>query len=213
MAKKRSDRLLAGVAVLAQVGLVFWAFVIGLGLQDGEATGNRSGWLYVATLTQALVILVVAGALLWKRPVIAAALPLLSFFLMMGAEAIFVFGTRACTQVELSAAAADLPPPRGTMPLEFQDEPGNGCIARFPSDLSGEQLFDHYRLAAEKAGYQVVEPGDVMVEPGEEVSQSPGPLTIRKDAVTAYVDYEGAGDQGNARDHLLVVVTVHEHRG
>ena len=80
VAKKRSDRPLAGVAVLLQVGLLSWVFVVGLGLQDGEFNGDRSGWLYVASLAQALVILVVAGALLWKRPAIAAALPLLSLY-------------------------------------------------------------------------------------------------------------------------------------
>ena len=82
------------MAVLIQVGLVS---VVGLGLQDGDATGDRSGWRYVATLAQALVILTVAGALLWTRPGVAAALPLLSLFLVVAAEVIHANSTKACT--------------------------------------------------------------------------------------------------------------------
>ena len=203
-------RALAGVAILIQAGLLAEIFFIGLGLDDGESTGDRSGWLYVVSVAQALVILVVAGVLMWTRPVVATALPLLSFFLAVVAEVTYINSTRACTEVELSAAASDLAPPPGTPPLEFQDEPGNGCIARFTSDLSGEQLFDHYRLAAKNAGYDIDEPGEVVLEPGEEAPDSPGPLGLSNESVVAAVHYERAGDEGPARNQLWVVVEVHE---
>jgi hypothetical protein len=221
-ARRRSDRALAGVAVLIQAGLLSWLFLIGLGLDDGQSTGDRSGWLYVASVAQALVILLVGGALLWKRPVVAAALTLLSFFLAAVAEVVHVFdigmggsdSVKACTEMELSAVA-EFPPPRGTPPLEFQDESGNGCIARFTSTLSGEKLVDHHRLAAGNAGYEVDDYGEVVLEPGEEASQSPGGLfsSMSNETVIAHVSYERAGDEGPARNQLWVVVEVHERRG
>ena len=136
-------------------------------------------------------------------------LPVLSSFLMMGAEMVHAYRTTECTDAELSAVA-DLPPPPNTPPLEFQDEPGNGCIARFETSLSGEQLFDHYRLSARAAGYAIEEPGEGVLEPGEEAPQSPGPLGLSNETVTALVQYEAAGDEGPASDQLWVVVEVHE---
>jgi hypothetical protein len=201
------------VAILIQAGLLSWVFLIGLGLDDGESTGDRSGWLYVVSVVQALVILVVAGVLMWTRPVVAAALPLLSFFLAVVAEVTYIYSTRACTEVELSAAASDLRPPPGTPPLEFRDEPGNGCIARFTSDLSGAQLFDHYRRAATNAGYEIEEPGEVVLEPGEEAPQFPGPLGMSSKTIVASVSYEQAGDDGPARNQLWVIVEIHERNG
>ena len=63
-ARRWPYRALGGVAILVQGGLLSWLFVIGVGLQDGQTTGDRSGWLYVASLAQATVILVVALVLL-----------------------------------------------------------------------------------------------------------------------------------------------------
>ena len=128
------------------------------------------------------------------------------------AEVTYINSSRPCTEVELSAAASDLSPPPGTPPLEFQDEPGNGCIDRFTSDLSGDQLFDHYRLAAKNAGYAIEEPRGGVLEPSEEAPQSPGPLGLSKDPVTAYVSYESAGDEGPAREQLWVIIEVHERK-
>ena len=139
-------------------------------------------------------------------------LPVLSLLLMLAFEAVDP-STKItdCTEAEL-AAVAQLPPPPGTPPLEFQSEPSNGCIARFPSDLSGAKLLDHYRQAAQKAGWEVEEPGSVLVEPGEEPPQSLGPLGLSHETVSASVHYEQAGDEGPARDQLWVVVEVHERQ-
>lgn len=79
-------RALACLAVLAQVALLSHIFRIGVGWDDGEVTGDRSGILYVVSLAQALVILLIAGVVMWKRPLLVLWLPVLSFFLMLGIE-------------------------------------------------------------------------------------------------------------------------------
>ena len=137
----------------------------------------------------------------------------LSLLLMLAFQAVDPSTkTTDCTEAELSAVA-DLTPPPGTPPLEFQSEPSNGCIARFNSNLSGEQLYGHYRLVAKNAGWVVEEPGEVVLEPGQEAPQSPGPLGLSNDMLSAVVSYERAGDEGPARDQLWVVVEIYErHR-
>jgi len=201
MTKQAGYRMLAGVAILVQVMLLFHFLVMGLGW---------GGFWYLANLGQALVILVVGGVLFWKRPLWVLPLPVLSLLLMLVFEAVDP-STKIteCTEAELSAIA-ELPPPPVIPPLSFESEPSNGCITRFNSNLSGEQLIDHYRQTAKKAGWQVEEPGEVVVEPGEEAPQSAGPLGMSNETVTAAVNYEAAGDEGPARDQLWVVVEVHE---
>ena len=66
--------------------------------------------------------------------------------------------------------------------------------------------------AARKAGWQVEEPGPVLVEPGEDPPQSLGPLGLSTDTISAAVNYEQAGDEGPAREQLWVVVEVHERQ-
>lgn len=201
MSKQGGYRLLAGVAILLQVLLLFYFLVMGLGW---------GGFWYVANLGQALLILAVAGALIWRRPLWVLPLPVLSLLLMLAFQAIDpTLRTTECTEVELSAIA-ELPPPPGTAAPEFQSEPENGCIARFYSSLTGEQLFDHYRQAATRAGWQIEEPGEVALEPGEEAPDFPGPLGLSNETVTAAVQYERAGDEGPASDQLWVVLEVHE---
>jgi hypothetical protein len=194
-------RLLAVVAIIAQLVLLFYFLVMGLGW---------GGFWYLANLGQAVVILVVAVVLLRRRPLRVLPLPLVSLLLMLAFQGIDPSTRNTdCTDAELSAVA-ELPPPPGTPPLDFQSEPSNGCITRFTSSLSGEQLIDHYRRTAEQAGWQVEEPGGVVLEPGEEAPQSAGPLSMSNEDVTAAVHYERAGDEGPARDQLWVVVEVHE---
>lgn len=201
MTKQVGYRLLGCVAILLQSILLFNFFVMGLGW---------GGFWYLANLGQALGILVVAVVLLWNHPLWVLPLPVLSLLLMLIFEAVDP-STKIteCTDTELSAIV-ELPPPPGTPPLDFQSEPANGCIARFNSTLSGEQLIDHYRQTAKQAGWEVEEPGEVVLEPGEEAPQSAGPLGMSNETVTAAVTYERAGDEGPARDQLWVVVEIHE---
>ena len=201
MSRQVGYRLLAGVAILVQVLLLFYFFVLGLGW---------GGFWYLANLGQALLILVGAVLLIWRRPLWVLPLPVLSVLLMLTFQAVDPsLETTECTEAEL-AAIAELPPPPGTPPLEFQDEPGNGCIARFHSSLSGKQLLDHYRRAAKEAGWQVEELDEVVLGPGEEAPDFPGPLGMTNETVTAAVQYERAGEEGPARDQLWVVVEVQE---
>ena len=194
MRKQTGYRLLAGVAILVQVALLFWFLVMGLGW---------GGFWYVANLAQALVILVVAVALLWKRPIWVLPLPLLSLLLMLLFQVVDPsLKNTDCTEAEL-AAIAELPPPPGTPPLEFQSEPANGCIARFNTDLSSEDLLGHYRQTATEAGWQVE-------GPGEDRGSLTGSLAMSDETVTAAVHHERAGDEGPARYQLWVVVEVHE---
>ncbi len=171
---------------------------------------EAEGFWYLANLGQALVILAVAVVLLWKRPLWVLPLPVLSLLLMLIFEAVDP-STKIteCTERELSAIA-ELPPPPGRPPLDFQSEPSNGCIARFNSTLSAQQLIDHYRQTAKQAGWEVEEPGGVVLEPGKAAPQSPGPLGMSNETVTAAVNHERAGDEGPARDQLWVVVEIHE---
>lgn len=203
MTKQRGHRLLAGVAIMVQVLLLYSFLVMGLGW---------GGFWYLANLVQALVILVVAAVLIFKRPLLVLPLPVLSLLLMLAFQAVDP-STKIteCTEAEL-AAAAQLPPPPGTSAPDFQSEPHNGCIARFETDVSGEELFEHYRRAARQAGWTVEEPGPVQLDPGEEAPMSPGPLGLSNEAITAAVYYEQAGDEGPARERLWVVVEVHERQ-
>ncbi len=139
---------------------------------------EAEGFWYLANLGQALVILAVAVVLLWKRPLWVLPLPVLSLLLMLIFEAVDP-STKIteCTERELSAIA-ELPPPPGRPPLDFQSQPSNGCIAR--------------------------------LEPGKAAPQSPGPLGMSNETVTAAVNHERAGDEGPARDQLWVVVEIHE---
>lgn len=206
--RKPGYRVFAGVAILVQVLLIFQFFVMGLGW---------GGFWYVANLVQALVILVLAGVLVRHRPLLVLPLPVLSLLLMLVFQA--VDKPAACTEVELSAAA-QLPPPPGTAPLQFEsEEPVNGCIARFETAVSADQLLDHYRTAAQKAGWQVEEadwrvdePGEVPVEPGQPAPEISGGILLgmSSETMAASVSYERAGDEGPARDRLWVVVEINE---
>ncbi len=204
MTGKLGQRLLAGVAIMVQVLLLGYFFVMGLGW---------GGFWYVANLVQAVVILVIAAVLIVKRPLLVLPLPIVSLLLMLAFEAVDP-STKItdCTEAEL-AAVAELPPPPGTAPLDFRSEPANGCIARFHSDLSGDQLIDHYRRAGQHAGWTIDPVDPVPMEPGGEVPQSPGSLSLSSETVTAAVSYESAGDEGHAREQLWVVVEVHQREG
>jgi hypothetical protein len=201
VAKQTGYRLLAVVAILAQLVLLFYFLVMGLGW---------GGFWYLANLGQAMVVLGIAVVLLGKRPLWVLPLPAVSLLLMLAFQTVDPSTrTTDCTDVELSAVA-ELPPPQGTPPLDFQSEPANGCITRFTSTLSGEQLINHYRRTAEQAGWSVGELGEVVPEPGEEAPRSPGSLDMSNEDVTAAVHYEQAGDEGPTADQLWVVVEVHE---
>ena len=195
-------RLLAGAAIAVQVMLLFRSFVMGLGW---------GGFWWVANLCQVVIVLVLALALFWKRPLLVLMLPVVSLVLMQAFQAAdSSLGTTKCTPAELSAAA-EFPPPPGSPPPQFQSEPENGCIARFNSTLNGDQILDHYRLAAEGAGWQVQGPGEVVAEPGQEpATPGMGSLSMNKDQLSLELIFEPAGEEGPSRNKTWVVLSVHE---
>jgi hypothetical protein len=194
-------RLLAGAAVVVQVLLVFYFFVMGLGW---------GGFWYVANLAQGLAILAAAAVLLWRRPLWVLPLPVVSLLLMLAFHAVDPSTkTTACTQAELSAVA-ELPPPPGTPPLEFQSEPAIGCIARFPSAMSGDQLIDHYRRTATVADWVLEPAAGGQIETGAHVPHGPGALAMSKDGMRVSVSYEPSEESGSGGSQLWVVVEVSE---
>ena len=196
----RFSRLLAAVAVAVQVMLLFHFLVMGLGW---------GGFWYLANLGQAAVLLVLALALLWKRPLLVLPLPVASLLLMLAFSAVDPsLRTTDCTPVEL-AAAAELPPPPGSPAPQFQNEPENGCIARFHSTLAGDQVLDHYRQAAENAGWQVIDSGEVPVEPGEEPpTPGTGGLSLTKNGMRFELNFEPAGEEGPGQNRSWVILSV-----
>ena len=195
-------RLLAGVAIAVQVMLLFRSFVMGLGW---------GGFWWVANLGQAVILLVLALAFFWKRPLLVLLLPVVSLLLMQafqGADP--SLKTTECTPAELSATA-ELPPPPESPTPQFQSEPENGCIARFNSTLIGDQILDHYRSAAKDAGWEVQDPGEVLVEPGEEpATPGTGSLSMNKNQMNLELIFEPAGEESPGRNQTWVVLSVHE---
>ena len=148
-------RVLAVVAILAQLALLAYFLVMGLGW---------GGFWYLANLGQAGAVLVVAVALVRTRPLWVLPLPAVSLLLMLAFQAVDPSTRNTdCTDVELSAIA-ELAPPPGAPALTFESEPSIGCIVRFTSDLTAEQLLDHYRRAADQVGWYLDEPGEVVLE-------------------------------------------------
>jgi hypothetical protein len=193
-------RLSAGVAIAVQVVLLFRSFVMGLGW---------GGSWYVANLGQAVLFLALALALLRKRPLLVLPLPVVSLLLMQAFQAADPsLKTTECTPAELSAVA-EFPPPPGSPTPQFQSEPENGCIARFNSTLTGDEILDHYRLAAEDAGWEVEDPGEVLVEPGQEpVTPGTGSLSMNKAPMNLELSFEPTGDEGPASNQTWVVLSV-----
>ncbi len=178
-------RLLAGMAIVVQVLLLYYFFVMGLGW---------GGFWYLANLAQALVVLVIAGVLMVKHPLLAVPLPIVSLLLMLALHGLDPSTkTRDCSEAEL-AAVAQLPPPPGSPPPTFQSEPTEGCIARFTSNLPAAKVLDHYRLAATKAGWQLQD------EPPETHS-----LAMSNDTMTVAV-------AAIPQEQGLVIVSVYERR-
>ena len=197
-------QILAWAAITAQVLLLYRFFVMGLGW---------GGFWYLANMGQAVAILVLAIAFLRKRPLLVLVLPVVSLVLSKAFLAVDPsLKTTECTAAELSAAS-ELPPPPGSPAPQFQSEPANGCMARFSSTLTGEQVADHYRLAASKAGWKVEDAGEVVVEPGQEPpTPGMGSLYMNKDQMTLEVLVEPAGAEGPARTGTWVVIGVWERR-
>jgi hypothetical protein len=201
--------VLAGVAILVQVLLLFYFFVMGLGW---------GGSWYFANLAQALAILALAGVLFRNRPLLVLPLPVVSLLLMLAFQWVDPSMKTAaeCTPAELSAAAELPPPPGSPMPV-FQSELENGCIARFNSTLTGAQVLHHYRLAARKAGWKEeppVEPAqEPPVEPGQEhLTSRMGSLDLNKDEMSFALSMEPAGEEGPAQQETWVVLSVHRRR-
>lgn len=198
MNRELAYRLVAGTAVVVQVLLVCYFFVMGLGW---------GGFWYVANLAQGLVILVAAAVLLRRRPLWVLPLPVVSLLLMLAFHAVDPSTkTTACTEAELSALA-ELPPPPGTPPLQFQSEPAIGCISRFPSAMSGGQLIDHYRRTATDADWGVEPTGGGQIGTG---AHGPGALAMSKDGMRVSVSFEPLEERGSGGSQLWVVVEVSE---
>lgn len=200
-------QVLAVAAIIVQVVLLSYYFVMGLGW-------GGLGWY--ANLAQGIIILVAAGMLIRNRPLLVLPLPVLSFLLMLALQAVDPsLKVTACSPAELSAAA-ELPPPPGSPPPTFESYPTSGCQAGFHSSLPGKQVLDHYRLAAGEAGWQVEEPdhGEVVVEPGEEppteAEQEVHSIYLHKETMTAHVAFEPAGEEGPLRNQVWVVIGIQE---
>jgi len=196
--------VLAGVAIAVQVLLLFYFLVLGLGW---------GGFWYLANLVQAAAFLVLAFVLVWKRPLLVVPLPVVSLLLYLTFQAVDPsLKTTECTATELSAVA-ELPPPPGTPALQFQSEPINGCIARFSTPLTSDQVLNHYRLTADNAGWEVEEAGAIVVEPGQEPpTPGTGSLDMTKDQISAAVHLEPTGEEDPAGTGTWVVFEVHERR-
>jgi hypothetical protein len=203
VSRRRLSLVLAVVAIAAQVLLLWYFLVLGLGW---------GGFWYLANLGQAAALLVLALVLVWKRPLLVLPLPVLSLLLCLTIQAVDPsLKTTACTAAELSAAA-EFPPPPGTPAPQFQSEPVNGCIARFNTTLTSDQVLDHYRLTADNAGWQVQEPGELVVEPGQEPpTPGTGGLDLTKDQISAALHLEPTGEDPTGTG-TWVVLEVHERR-
>lgn len=200
-------QVLAVAAIIVQVVLLYYYFVMGLGW-------GGLGWY--ANLAQGIIVLVGAGMLIRKRPLLVLPLPVLSFLLMLALQAVDPsLKVTECSPPELSAAA-ELSPPPGSPPPKFESYPTSGCGAGFHSSLSGKQVLEHYRLVAREAGWQVEEPdqGPVVIEPGEEpptaAEQEEHTVYLHKETVTALVSFEPAGEEGPLRKQIWVVVGINE---
>jgi hypothetical protein len=83
------------VAFAVQVLLLWYFLVLGLGW---------GGFWYLANLGQAAALLVLALALIWKRPLLVVPLPVVSLLLYLTFQAVDPsLKTTACTATELSA--------------------------------------------------------------------------------------------------------------
>lgn len=204
VSRRRLSLVLAGVAIAVQVLLLYYFFVLGLGW---------GGFWYLANLGQAAALLVLALVLVWKRPLLVVPLPVVSLLLYLTFQAVDPsLKTTECTAAELSAVA-EVPPPPGAPALQFQSEPVNGCIARFSTALTSDQVLAHYRLTADKAGWEVDEAGDLVVEPGQEPpTPGTGSLDMTKDQISAAIHLEPTGENNPAGAGTWVVFEVHERR-
>lgn len=204
VSRKRLSLVLAGVAIAVQVLLLLHFFTLGLGW---------GGFWYLANLGQVAALLVLALALIRKRPLLVLPLPVVSLLLSLTFQALDPsLKTTECTATELSAAA-EFPPPPGTPTPQFQSEPINGCIARFSTTLTSDQVFDHYRLAADTAGWEVEEPGEIVVEPGQEPpTPGTGSLDMTEKQISVVLHVEPAGEEDPTGRGTWVVFEVHERR-
>ena len=202
VSRRRLSLVLAGVAIAVQVLLLCYFFVLGLGW---------GGFWYLANLGQAAAFLVLALALVRKRPLLVVPLPVVSLMLSLTFQAVDPsLKTTECTAAELSAVA-ELAPPPGTPAPQFQSEPVNGCIARFSTTLTSDQVLDHYRLTADNAGWEVEEAGEIVVEPGEEPpTPGMGSLDMTKNQISAALLLEPAGEEDPTGAETWVVIEVHE---
>jgi hypothetical protein len=197
-------KILAWAAITVQVLLLYHFFVTGLGW---------GGFWYLANLGQAVGLLVLGLALVRKRPLLVLVIPGVSLMLNLAFQAVDPsLKTTECTVAELSAAA-EFPPPPGTPAPQFESVPVEGCTARFSSTLTGEEVLNHYRLAAKNAGWEVEDPGEVVAEPGQEPpTPGMGSLYMNKNQMSVELLFEPAGEEGPARTGTWVVVRVYERR-
>ena len=140
-------------------------------------------------------------------------LPVVSLLLYLTFQAVDPsLKTTACTATELSAVA-EFPPPPGTPAPQFQSEPINGCIARFSTTLTTEQVLAHYRLTADNAGGRWRRPVNSRWSPGQEPpTPGTGSLDMTKNQISAAFRLEPAGEEQPAGTGTWVVLEVHERR-
>ena len=139
-------RLLAWVAVVVQLLLSLYYFVMGLGW---------GGVWYVANVVQGVLLLFAAVVAAWFRPALAVVVPAVSFALMLCLQAADrVVHAQVCSTAAQDAVQQLGPLPDQDEPPDFTVELRQGCVARFNSSLPEEQVIEHYRTGARKAGWQ-----------------------------------------------------------
>ena len=143
-------RILAWLAVVVQLLLSLYYFVMGLGW---------GGLWYVANVVQGVLLLFAAVVAAWLRPALALAVPVVSFALMLCLQAADrVVDAQVCSPGAKDAVRQLGPLPDQGESLDYTVELRQGCVARFNSSLSRQKVIEHYRVGARRAGWQ--ETGD-----------------------------------------------------
>ena len=139
-------RLLAWLAVVVQLLLSLYYFVMGLGW---------GGVWYVANVVQGVLLLFAAVLAACFRPALAVAVPAVSFALMFCLQAADrVVHVRVCSPEAQDAVTQLGPLPDQEEPPDYVVELRQGCVSRFNSSLPEDQVIEHFRTGAHKAGWQ-----------------------------------------------------------
>lgn len=134
------------LAAAAQAGVLLLTLMFGLGW---------GGWTWAAALLQVLALSGVLAVLASRRSWLVVAVPIASLLLSLGLFVLFVQAeTRWACKPEYAAATSQLDPPAGS-DVRFTGEAGNGCIARFTTDATPQEILAHYRGELTENGWNI----------------------------------------------------------